>query len=113
MFPLCKTCVVETLTLKEQAIAVKCFPHPHVANEETFMSKGPGRVQRIISQMIAEEPEGAWTTDEICRRVYPDGASVDKKHRVAVLRALRRMKFPSNDWRFKSVGKSDIASENS
>ncbi len=39
--------------------------------------------------MVAE-PDGAWTTEERCERVYPETNRVEKKHRVSVLRALRR-----------------------
>lgn len=57
------------------------------------MSRGLGRVQRAILAMIEVEPHGAWTVDEICRRVYPTDR-VKKKQCVAVLRAVKRMKLP-------------------
>jgi hypothetical protein len=58
------------------------------------MSKGLGHVQRTILAMIEADPHGAWTVEEICRRVYPDASDVEKKHRVAAIRALQRMKLP-------------------
>ena len=54
---------------------VRSFGH-----EETHMSRGAGRVQQIIRDMIAAEPNGAWTTDEICRRVYFGANVIEKKH---------------------------------
>ena len=61
------------------------------------MSQGPGHVQRTILAMIEAEPHGAWTVEEICRRIYPTEA-VEKKHRVAVLRALTRVLLPGTWW---------------
>lgn len=60
------------------------------------MSRGHGHVQRAVLAMIEAEPHGAWTIEDICRRAYR-GVTVEKKHRVAVLRAVKRMKLPG-DW---------------
>jgi hypothetical protein len=69
------------------------------------MSRGPGHVQRTILAMIEAEPHGAWTTDEIARRAYP--GTIDKKHRVAVLRALFNAKLPDTWW----VGYTGVAGQ--
>jgi len=58
------------------------------------MSRGPGRVQKIIADLIASNPHGAWSVTELCKHIYPD-ACMEKKHRVAVTRALRKMVLPS------------------
>jgi hypothetical protein len=58
------------------------------------MSKGPGRVQRVILALIQADPHGAWTTENLCVEAYPDSPSDQKKERVAVLRALKRMTLP-------------------
>jgi hypothetical protein len=59
------------------------------------MSRGVGHVQRAIMELIASEPEGAWTTAQLCAHIYPTKRFVvTKKHRVAVTRALRQMKLP-------------------
>ena len=50
-------------------------------------------MQRAISTLIEGDPDGAWSTADICRVVYP-GDEIDKKHRVAVLYALRHMTLP-------------------
>ena len=55
------------------------------------MSHGPGHVQRAILDLIDGDPDGAWTTTEICQHVYAVDL-VEKKHRVAVIRVLRRLK---------------------
>ena len=57
------------------------------------MSRGPGRVQRSILALIKDEPDGAWTTDDLCRHIYGE-RSIEKKHRVAVLRAFGNLPQP-------------------
>ena len=52
------------------------------------MSRGPGRVQKIITDLIASNPHGAWSVTELCKHIYPD-AHMEKKHRVAVTRRRR------------------------
>jgi hypothetical protein len=54
------------------------------------MSRGPGRIQRAISAAFAAEPDNALTTAELCERAYGTGA-VDKKHRIAVVRAAKKI----------------------
>ena len=56
------------------------------------MSRGLGRIQQAIVAMIEAEPRSAWTTTQLCERIY--GANVERWHRVAVARALSRMKLP-------------------
>jgi hypothetical protein len=53
------------------------------------MSKGPGRLERAIAAIFTAEPEVALTTEEMCLRVY--GEPVEKKHRVAIVRATRKV----------------------
>jgi hypothetical protein len=57
------------------------------------MSRGPGRVQRSILALIKDEPDGAWTTEDLCRHIY-GVRTIEKKHRVAVLRAFDNMDLP-------------------
>jgi hypothetical protein len=52
------------------------------------MSRGPGRVTRSLKAIFDRSPDGIFTTELLCRRVYRM-APVEKKHRVAVLRALK------------------------
>ena len=50
-------------------------------------------MQRAIRALIDANPDGAWLTAELCRHVY-GVERVEKLHRVAVIRALKRMKMP-------------------
>jgi hypothetical protein len=68
------------------------------------MSRGPGRIQQMILDLIASDPHGAWTVGQICERVYPHELRVLKKHRVAVTRALRRMELPGT-WDIRQMSK--------
>jgi hypothetical protein len=56
----------------------------------TLMSKGPGRVERAIAGVFEAEPDNAFTIEDLCDRVYPR-EPVEKKHRVAVLRAAKNI----------------------
>jgi hypothetical protein len=58
------------------------------------MSRGPGRIQQMIVELIESDSHGAWKVGQICEHLYP-GVRVEKKHRVAVTRALRTMVLPS------------------
>ena len=52
------------------------------------MGKGFGNVQRAILRLFRERPIEPLSTSEICKYVY-EVKRIDKKHRVAVLRALK------------------------
>lgn len=54
------------------------------------MSRGPGRVQKILMGLFTDDPSALLDTSELCKAVY-GVAKVDKRHRVAVLRALKRL----------------------
>lgn len=54
------------------------------------MSRGPGTVERRLQQLFERHPSGVFTTETLCRRVYRVSV-VEKKHRVAVLRALKNL----------------------
>jgi len=66
------------------------------------MSRGAGRVQRIIEALFNANPASCFTTDELMEACFP-GVAHEKRHRVSVLRAAenaaRRMRwdgFPSS-----------------
>lgn len=65
---------------------------------ETLMSKGLGRVQRKIAEILARDLDDAVRTDDICREIY--GEDIQKKHRVAVIRAGKALakKRPEIGW---------------
>lgn len=58
------------------------------------MSRGLGRIQSIIVQLLEADEEGAFTTTDICAAVYRGTNRAEKKHRVAVARAMRTMSLP-------------------
>jgi hypothetical protein len=54
------------------------------------MSRGPGRVQQQLIEIFSKKPKAAFSTEQLCRKVFRT-ENVQKKHRVSVLRALKRM----------------------
>ena len=48
-----------------------------------------GRIERRIRGIVASEPPNAFTVRELCERIYE--VPPEKKHRVAVLRAMKTM----------------------
>jgi hypothetical protein len=55
------------------------------------MSRGPGRIERAVVAILDGEPDNAFTTEDLCRRIYPGANRIEKKHRVAVLRAAQKV----------------------
>ena len=55
------------------------------------MSRGPGRIERAIAAVLDGEANNAFTTEDLCERVYSGVNRVEKKHRVAVLRAANKL----------------------
>lgn len=58
------------------------------------MSRGHGRIQQIVLTLVEGDEDGAWSTSDICSHVFRGVNRVEKKHRVAVSRALRTMAMP-------------------
>lgn len=54
------------------------------------MSRGPGAIESRLAAIFREKPSGVFATSELCSLVYGIGR-VQKKHRVSVLRALKRI----------------------
>jgi hypothetical protein len=71
------------------------------------MSRGPGHVQRMIADLIEANPDGGWSTSELCRLVYAS-CKPTKAQRVAVGRAIRRMTLPGT-WDMRRVGRGERA----
>jgi hypothetical protein len=55
------------------------------------MSRGPGRIQRAIIAAFKRDPKRSFTTQELVVLAYPGVRRIEKKHRVAVLRAARHV----------------------
>ncbi len=68
------------------------------------MSKGPGDIERRLRDLFIGSPKGVFTTEMLCRHVY--GVQVvKKKHRVSVLRALKRFATRSMPTLWRKVQK--------
>jgi hypothetical protein len=57
----------------------------------TLMSRGPGRIEHAIEAVFTAAPDDAYTTEDLIDRAYPGLDRVEKKHRVAVLRAAKKV----------------------
>lgn len=57
------------------------------------MSKGPGRIERIIAETFEQHPDEPVSLQTLCWNAYPliRGEPPEKKHRVAVYRASRKV----------------------
>lgn len=55
------------------------------------MSKGPGRVERAIEQAFNKTKGDYFTTDELFEVVYPGAFTMERKHRVAIMRAVKNV----------------------
>ena len=64
----------------------------------TLMSKGPGRVERAIEALFKSKPNDAFATWELCWRVYPNIARLERTHKVAVTRAAKKVCARLSDW---------------
>jgi hypothetical protein len=68
------------------------------------MSKGPGHVQRAVLALIAAEPDGAWSYERLCQRIYPPTPGGPTRAQLGALgRALQRMTLPGT-WTTGGVG---------
>jgi hypothetical protein len=54
------------------------------------VSRGPGKIERAIAALLDGNPDMAMTTAELVERVY-GVVTIEMKHTVSVLRALRRL----------------------
>src|SRR4051812_25346877 len=62
------------------------------------MSRGLGKVQRVIEALFAANPDDIFRTEDLVRAVYPEAwPFVEKKHRVAATRAAR-LTFKWTGW---------------
>ena len=63
------------------------------------MSRGPGRLERAVKAAFDAEPHRAFTTEDLCAYVYGNRTRIEKKHRVGVIRAARRVLQREPTWR--------------
>jgi hypothetical protein len=50
-----------------------------------------GRVQRALAKIFDRERDNAFTTDDLCERVWPDRFWIKDHHRASVVRAMRQI----------------------
>jgi hypothetical protein len=55
------------------------------------MSRGPGRIERVIEALVREQPLHAFTITDLCLHAYPGINRVERWHRVSVCRAVRNL----------------------
>lgn len=63
------------------------------------MSRGPGRVERAIKAAFDAEPTRVFTTEYLCTHVYAGATKIEKKHRVSLIRAAKRVLQREHNWR--------------
>src|ERR1700744_5497457 len=63
------------------------------------MSRGPGRVERAIKAAFDAEPNRVFTTEYLCTHVYAGATKIEKKHRVSLIRAAKRVLQREHGWR--------------
>jgi hypothetical protein len=79
------------------------------------MSAGPGHIMRTIMGAISANARHAFTVEDLCERVFP-AVAVEKKHRVAIIRALKRLEQVHPEelilafahWRGRAAGRPRI-----
>lgn len=65
------------------------------------MSRGPGRVERSVKETL-RNTDRSYTVEELARIAYPDAATIEKKHRVSVLRAIPNVQNKVPLWFFNT-----------
>ena len=74
------------------------------------LSKGPGKVERRLADIFRDQPRSVFTTQELCVHVYGIRKPL-KKHRVAVLRALKKLakrSMPMLWWKVSRHERDDV-----
>lgn len=66
------------------------------------MSRGPGKIERAIRALFDANPDRVFITDDLVEHCYPEadqrGAWIEKKHTVAVLRAVHKVCARDPNW---------------
>ena len=55
------------------------------------MSKGPGKIERAIADAFARQPSATFSVEDLGPICYPGLNQVEKKHRVAIIRAADKV----------------------
>ncbi len=62
------------------------------------MSRGPGRIEQAIEAAFTVEPDNAFTVDDLIERAFSGVHRVEKKHRVSVIRAAKKVAGRMEDY---------------
>jgi hypothetical protein len=62
------------------------------------MSRGLGRIERAIRELLDAHPDLAFVTDDLVRHCYPRITTIERKHQVSVLRAMWNVIGNDQDW---------------
>jgi hypothetical protein len=55
------------------------------------VSRGPGRLERAIRALCDANPDAVFATEELAAHCYPAAPEIERKHLVAVRRAMRHV----------------------
>lgn len=66
-------------------------------------------MEAAIEAIFRAEADNAFTVEDLCDRVYADGHGIERKHRVAVSRAARKVCRRIADWKWEKSSVSDGA----
>ena len=66
---------------------------------ESKLSRGPGYVVRAIKAAFDAEPTRVFTVEDLYAHVYGRTNKIEKKHRVSLIRAAKRVLQRESDWR--------------
>jgi hypothetical protein len=62
------------------------------------MSRGPGRIECAIRELLDAHRDLAFVTDDLVRHCYPGITTIERKHQVSVLRAAHKVIANDRDW---------------
>lgn len=66
------------------------------------MSKGPGKIERAIAALFVAEPDDAFNVEDMADRVLPGINRLEKKHRVTLIRAAKRVCERMDGWQWST-----------
>lgn len=68
------------------------------------MSRGPGRIENGVLAVFNEEPNNAFTVEDLVERIYRWVGRVERRHRVAMLRSAKKVCLRSANWTWLESG---------
>jgi hypothetical protein len=92
----CATCGESFKPMRSdmQYCSAKCRQRAYVkrdGNASNSRPLGPEHIERVIESAFIDNPDSAFTTDELCRLVYPGLRRIERKHRAAVVPVAKKI----------------------